>query len=52
MKHILKCVKCGSYGLIIECDCGHKRIECNPPKYTLDDKYGHYRRAAKRAAKK
>lgn len=48
MKHILKCAKCGSYGLSDECDCGGKRLECKPPKYTPEDKYGHYRRAAKK----
>ncbi|MEM4638126.1 MAG: nucleolar RNA-binding Nop10p family protein [Candidatus Woesearchaeota archaeon] len=47
MKRILKCTECGSYGLSINCSCGGMRIECNPPKVTLEDKYGHYRRKAK-----
>ena len=48
MKHILKCPKCDSYGLVEDCDCGHKRIEPKPPKYSPEDKYGKYRREAKK----
>ena len=48
MKHILKCPKCNSYGLQEICECGHKRIEPKPQKYSPDDKYGKYRREAKR----
>jgi len=48
MRHILKCVKCGSYGLRDECECGDKRVECRPPKYSPADKYGRYRREAKK----
>lgn len=47
MKHILKCKGCGSYGLNSECECGEKRIECRPPKFSPIDKYGKYRRMAK-----
>lgn len=47
MRHILKCLNCGSYGLAESCDCGSKRIHPNPPKYTPNDKYGKYRREAK-----
>ncbi len=31
-----------------ECSCGGKRIEHKPPKYSLEDKYAHYRREAKK----
>ena len=48
MRHILKCPKCGSYGLKEECICGVKRIEPKPPKYSVEDKYAKYRREAKR----
>ncbi|MGV8141157.1 MAG: nucleolar RNA-binding Nop10p family protein [Candidatus Woesearchaeota archaeon] len=48
MKHILKCPNCGSYGLKELCSCGHARLEPKPPKYSPEDKYGHYRREAKK----
>jgi len=48
MKHILKCPKCGSYDIKEDCTCGHKRIEPKPPKYSPEDKYGRYRREAKK----
>jgi H/ACA ribonucleoprotein complex subunit 3 len=48
MKHILKCPKCGNYGLKEVCDCNHTRIEPKPPKYSPEDKYGKYRREAKK----
>jgi len=48
MKHILKCPKCGSYGLTEQCDCNHQRLEPKPPKYSPEDKYAHYRREAKK----
>lgn len=47
MKHILKCNKCGSYGLKEDCPCGDKRIAPKPMKYTSEDKYASYRRKAK-----
>ena len=48
MKHILKCPKCESYSLIEDCSCGAKRLEVKPAKYTVEDKYAHYRREAKK----
>ena len=48
MRHILKCQKCGNYTLNEECGCGGKSSSVKPPKYSPDDKYGDYRRAAKR----
>lgn len=48
MKHILKCPACGSYALTELCSCGAKRIEPKPAKYSPQDKYGQYRREAKK----
>ncbi|MGM5481143.1 MAG: RNA-protein complex protein Nop10 [Nanobdellota archaeon] len=44
---ILKCEKCGSYGLEETCSCGGKRVFSHPPKYSPEDKYAKYRRMAK-----
>ena len=48
MKHILKCKKCGEYGLRENCLCGGKKVSPAPPKYSPDDKYGKYRREYKK----
>ena len=48
MRHILKCPKCHSYGLVEDCACSGKRIEPGPAKYSPEDKYGKYRREAKK----
>jgi rRNA maturation protein Nop10 len=34
--------------MIEACDCGHIRVEPKPPKYSPEDKYGRYRREAKK----
>lgn len=47
--HILKCDACGSYGLTAVCTCGGKRASPKPAKYSPQDRYGAYRRAAKKA---
>ncbi|MBC8494870.1 ribosome biogenesis protein [archaeon] len=47
MNKILKCEKCQGYGLVEVCDCGGKRINPKPPKYSPEDKYGSYRRQTK-----
>ncbi len=46
MKHLLKCVKCGSYTLKQE-HCGQKTASPRPPKYSPEDRYASYRRKAK-----
>lgn len=46
MKNLKKCVKCGEYTLMDE-HCG-ATVSAYPPKYSPDDKYGEYRRKAKR----
>lgn len=48
MRHILKCADCGAYTMKEECKCGGKAANVKPPKYSPDDKYGDYRRKAKR----
>jgi len=48
MRHILKCTKCQSYGIVEDCSCGAKRLEPKPAKYSPEDKYGNYRREAKK----
>lgn len=48
MKHILKCRKCGNYTLKEKCPhCGSVAITIRPPKFSLEDKFGSYRRKAK-----
>ncbi|MBC8501485.1 MAG: ribosome biogenesis protein [Nanoarchaeota archaeon] len=47
MSRILKCAKCGNYGLTENCSCGGKKINPKPPKYSPEDKYGEYRRITK-----
>ncbi len=47
-KHILKCNKCFTYTLKKKCPkCNSETINPKPPKYSVDDKYGDYRRKAK-----
>lgn len=48
MKHILKCQECGCYTLKEKCKCGGKAVSVRPAKYSPDDKYGNYRRKAKK----
>ena len=47
MTHIYKC-ECGKYSLQEDCECGKKAVQPRPPKYSLADKYGNYRREIKR----
>lgn len=43
---MLKCEACKSYGFSEKCDCGAKRINPKPAKYSPEDKYAKYRRLA------
>ncbi|MHA1936038.1 MAG: RNA-protein complex protein Nop10 [Candidatus Thorarchaeota archaeon] len=54
MTHLLKCTDCGKYTLNErECPkCGGRVKDPKPPRYSPQDKYGAYRRKAKRKAKK
>lgn len=48
MKHILKCKKCSSYTLKEICPkCGSPAVTIKPPKFSLEDKFGKFRRKAK-----
>jgi len=43
-----KCIKCNVYTLKDKCPkCGKKTTSPRPPKFSPEDKYGKYRRAAK-----
>ena len=48
MKHILKCEACTAYTMKETCRCGGKAVTVRPPKYSPEDKYGHYRRKVKK----
>jgi len=46
---ILKCIKCSTYTLNKKCPkCGEKAITPKPAKFSIEDKYGKYRRISKR----
>lgn len=47
MKHILFCTKCKTYTMK-ETHCDVKTISKKPAKYSPEDKYGKYRRIAKK----
>ena len=46
MKTILKkCIKCNNYTLKLKCvNCGEETISPIPPRYSIEDRYGKYRR--------
>ena len=46
--NILKCNKCGKYTFKKNCDCGGKTSDPRPAKFSIEDKYGYYRRLAKK----
>jgi H/ACA ribonucleoprotein complex subunit 3 len=53
MKRIQRCPKDGRYTLQAKCPlCDAETITTQPPKYSVDDKYGSYRRDAKSQARK
>lgn len=46
---ILKCNKCNTYTLKQECPkCKEKTLSPKPAKFSLEDKWGHWRRKAKK----
>ncbi len=45
---ILKCVDCNAYTMKEVHDCGAKSVICVPAKWSPEDKYGAYRREARR----
>ncbi|WP_456472151.1 RNA-protein complex protein Nop10 [Methanocaldococcus sp.] len=49
---IKKCPNCGRYTLKDTCPiCGEKTYHPKPPKFSLEDRWGEYRRKMKRALK-
>ena len=48
MKALLKCKSCGQYTLQKPCACGGEAVQPYPAKYSPEDKYGEYRRKAKK----
>ena len=46
--HILQCKDCLAYTLKSKCSCGGEAVRPIPPKYSPEDKYGSYRREAKK----
>jgi H/ACA ribonucleoprotein complex subunit 3 len=47
MISILRCSKCLKYTLKEDCSCGGKALTPKPAKFSIEDKYGSYRRKAK-----
>ncbi|KYK35467.1 MAG: RNA-protein complex protein Nop10 [Theionarchaea archaeon] len=43
-----KCTVCGKYTLKDVCTCGGRADTVKPPRFSLEDKYGKYRRKLKR----
>ena len=46
--HIFKCDNCGKYTMNEKCSCGGTAVTTRPAKYSPEDKYGKYRRIAKK----
>jgi H/ACA ribonucleoprotein complex subunit 3 len=47
-----KCLKCGTYTLKDICpNCGEKTAIPKPPKFSLEDRWGKYRRMLKKSLK-
>jgi H/ACA ribonucleoprotein complex subunit 3 len=51
-RHLLQCEKCKKYTMKEQCACGGKALNPKPPKYSVDDRMGAYRRKAKEQQKK
>ncbi len=45
--HLLKCGQCKTYTMKSTCNCGGIAVNPKPPKYSMEDRYGEYRRKAK-----
>jgi len=46
-KVILKCVKCNMYTLKDKCTCSGEALDPRPAKFSIEDKWGKWRRIAK-----
>lgn len=51
MSQILYCSKCDKFTMNEICSCGEKTNTTKPAKYSLDDKWGVYRREFKKEHK-
>ena len=53
MPHLFKCVKCGEYTLSSQTcpKCGAAVVSPSPQRYSPQDKYGEYRRKAKKLSR-
>ena len=52
-KEILKCKKCDEYTISLTCPkCNEKVISTKPAKFSPEDKFGYWRRVAKKEVKK
>ncbi|HUV83934.1 MAG TPA: RNA-protein complex protein Nop10 [archaeon] len=52
-QHINKCAKCNAYTLKDKCSfCGEKIINPRPARFSMEDRYGKYRRLLKEQLKK
>ncbi|MAE13362.1 ribosome biogenesis protein [Candidatus Woesearchaeota archaeon] len=47
MNKLLKCTACSEYTLHSPCSCGNPARSPRPVKFSIEDKYGNYRRKAK-----
>jgi H/ACA ribonucleoprotein complex subunit 3 len=47
MRNILKCGNCKKYTMGEICQCGGNAATPKPAKFSIEDKYGTYRRKAK-----
>jgi H/ACA ribonucleoprotein complex subunit 3 len=50
-KQILFCHACKKFTLKESCSCGSKTISLRPAKFSPEDKWGKYRRIARKAYK-
>lgn len=49
--NIARCMACGSYSYREKCPkCGAAAASPHPPRFSPEDKYGHYRRRLKKLA--
>jgi len=47
--NIAKCMACGAYSYTATCPkCGAVTASPHPPRFSPEDKYGHYRRRLKK----
>ena len=49
--NILYCKTCNKFTMKESCSCGEKTITTKPAKFSLDDKWGKYRRISKKEQK-